>query len=71
MAKLKNKGPARYVTRNRYAELYTQVIQEMELQFFKEKLYERMWKIEGVMNELKNYHDLKRAQYRGLQMCDS
>lgn len=67
MAKLKNKGPARYVTRNRYAELYTQVIQDMELPFFKEKLYERMWKIEGIMNELKNYHDLKRAQYRGLQ----
>jgi len=67
LAKLKNKGPARYVTRNRYAELYTQLIQEMELPFFKEKLYERMWKIEGIMNELKNYHDLKRAQYRGLQ----
>ena len=55
------------VTRNRYAELYGQMIQEMELQSFKEKLYERMWKIEGIMNELKNYHDLKRAQYRGLQ----
>ena len=39
----------------------------MELQSFKEKLYERMWKIEGIMNELKNYHDLKRAQYRGLK----
>lgn len=26
-----------------------------------------MWKIEGIMNELKNYHDLKRAQYRGLE----
>ena len=26
-----------------------------------------MWKIEGIMNELKNYHDLKRAQYRGLK----
>lgn len=67
MAKLKNKGPARYVTRNKYAELYIQMIQEMELQFFKEKLYERMWKIEGIMNELKNYHDLKRAHYRGLK----
>lgn len=67
LAKLKNKGPARYVTRNRYAELYSQMILEMDLQSFKEKLYERMWKIEGIMNELKNYHDLKRAQYRGLQ----
>ncbi|MFA5880460.1 MAG: IS1182 family transposase [Candidatus Margulisiibacteriota bacterium] len=67
LAKLKNKGPARYVTRNKYAELFNQLIQEMELQSFKQKLYERMWKIEGIMNELKNYHDLKRAQYRGLQ----
>ncbi len=40
---------------------------EMEQQYFKEKLYERMWKLEGIMNELKNYHDLKRAQYRGLE----
>lgn len=67
LAKLKNKGPARYVTRNKYAGLFNQIIQEMEVQSFKEKLYERMWKIEGIMNELKNYHDLKRAQYRGLQ----
>ena len=39
----------------------------MEQQSFKEKLYERMWKIEGIMNELKNYPDLKHTQYRGLQ----
>jgi hypothetical protein len=26
-----------------------------------------MWKFEEIMNELKNYHDLKRAQYRGLK----
>lgn len=36
---------------------------EMEQQYFNE----RMWKLEGIMNELKNYHDLKRAQYRGLE----
>ncbi|WP_242616758.1 transposase [Legionella longbeachae] len=67
MAKIKNKGSARYVTWNKYAELYNQMKNEMEQQYFKEKLYERMWKLEGVMNELKNYHDLKRAQYRGLE----
>ncbi|KTD53821.1 transposase [Legionella santicrucis] len=67
LAKIKNKGSARYVTRNKYAELYNQMKNEMEQQYFKEKLYERMWKLEGVMNELKNYHDLKRAQYRGLE----
>jgi IS5 family transposase len=26
-----------------------------------------MWKLEGVMNELKNYHTLSRAQYRGIK----
>jgi hypothetical protein len=67
LAKLKNKGPARYVTRNKYAELYNQMKDEMEQQYFKEKLYEKMWKLEGIMNELKNYHALKRAQYRGLE----
>ena len=67
LAKIKNKGPIRYVTRNKYAELYNQMKEEMEQQYFKEKLYERMWKLEGIMNELKNYHDLKRAQYRGLE----
>ncbi|CDZ77276.1 hypothetical protein BN59_01558 [Legionella massiliensis] len=55
------------MTRSRYADLYNQMINEMDQQYFKEKLYERMWKLEGIMNELKNYHDLKRAQYRGLE----
>ena len=26
-----------------------------------------MWKLEGAMNELKNYHTLSRAQYRGIE----
>lgn len=38
----------------------------MEPDEFKEKLRERLWKIEGVMNELKNYHCLSKAKYRGL-----
>ena len=38
----------------------------MEEVWFKEKMYQRMWKIEGVMNEIKNYHGLNRAHYRGL-----
>ncbi|KTC99800.1 transposase [Legionella feeleii] len=48
------------MTRNKYAEFYNQMKEEMEQQYFKETLYQRMWKLEGVMNELKNYHDLKR-----------
>ena len=38
----------------------------MEEQEFKEKLYQRLWMIEGVMNELKNCHGLNRSHYRGL-----
>ena len=33
---------------------------------FQEKLNERLWKLEGIMNEIKNYHGLNRAHYRGL-----
>lgn len=32
----------------------------------KKKLYQRLWMLEGIMNELKNYHGLNRAHYRGL-----
>ncbi len=38
----------------------------METEEFKKELRERLWKIEGVMNELKNYHCLSRAKTRGL-----
>lgn len=38
----------------------------METEAFKQKLTERLRKIEGVMNELKNYHCLSKARYRGL-----
>ncbi len=63
---MKNKGPARYVTRNIYHDLYIEIRKQMKERAFKEKLHERMWMIEGVMNELKNYHTLSRAQYRGI-----
>lgn len=66
-AKIKNKGPGRYVTRNQYQELYVEIRQQMNDILFKQKLTERMWKIEGVMNEIKNYHTLSRAQFRGLE----
>jgi len=66
LAKIKNKGPARYVTRNIYHDLYIDIRKQMKERAFKEKLHERMWMIEGVMNELKNYHTLSRAQYRGI-----
>lgn len=60
------KANAKVVTRNIYSELYEQIRADMETDWFKEKMYQRMWKIEGVMNEIKNYHGLNRAHYRGL-----
>lgn len=39
---------------------------EMKTDMFKQKLTERLWKIKGIMNELKNYHCLSKARYRGL-----
>ena len=50
--------------RNDYYELYETIKIQMASQAFKEKLYQRMWRMEGVMNELKNVHGLNRAHYR-------
>lgn len=38
----------------------------MDQEEFKQKLYKRLWTIEGIMNELKNCQGLGRAKYRGL-----
>jgi IS5 family transposase len=37
----------------------------MEEQVFREKLSERMWKVEGLFAEAKQNHGLARARYRG------
>ena len=37
----------------------------MPTAYFKSKLDERMWKIEGLFAEAKNNHGLRRAKYRG------
>ncbi len=49
-----------------HADIFQQVKLEMETEEFKKKMRERLWKIEGVMNELKNYHNLSRAKVKGL-----
>jgi hypothetical protein len=56
----------RTITRHIHFDLFQKVLIEMETDTFKKKLAERLWKIEGVMNELKNYHGLFKATYRGL-----
>ncbi|RZV25633.1 transposase, partial [Legionella longbeachae] len=56
----------RVMARHIHADLFQKVKIKMETEEFKEKFRERLWKIEGVMNELKNYHCLSKAKYRGL-----
>lgn len=43
----------RVMARHIHADLFQKVKIKMEAEEFKEKLRERLWKIEGVMNELK------------------
>ena len=38
----------------------------MEQDEFKQKMYQRIWNLEGIMNELKNCNGLGRANYRSL-----
>ncbi len=61
----KNRG-IRVISRHIHDDIFKQVKREMETEVFKKKLRERLWKIEGVMNELKNYNGLLRAKYRGI-----
>lgn len=57
----------RAIVRHVHFDLFQKVLKEMETDLFKTKLSERLWKIEGVMNELKNYHCMFKAIYRGLE----
>lgn len=36
--------------------------------FFRKRLTERKWKIEGLFGEAKQNHGLRRSRYRGLSM---
>ncbi|KTD14377.1 IS1182 family transposase [Legionella israelensis] len=57
----------RVMSRHIHDDIFKQVKKEMETDIFKQKLRERLWKIEGVMNELKNQNGLLRAQSRGIE----
>jgi len=57
-------GPNRRVRRNIHADLYAEVAAEMETNVFRQKLTERMWKMEGIMAEAKLLHGLEKARYR-------
>jgi hypothetical protein len=55
------------IARHIHAEIFQEVKMNMETEEFKQKLRERLWKVEGVMNELKNCNGLSRAKWRGLK----
>ncbi len=57
-------NPTRRVRRNIYADLFVQVAAQMETEPFRQKLSERMWKIEGILAEAKLLHGLEKARYR-------
>lgn len=56
----------RIILRSIHQNLYDKEMLRMKDSSFKDKLKERMWKIEGIIAEAKNLHTMARAKYRGL-----
>lgn len=48
-----------------YYDIYLKTLEKQRQPSFIKKLSERMWKLEGLFAEGKNYHGLRRARYRG------
>lgn len=48
-----------------YYELFERITEKQKEPEFKKKLWERMWKMEGIFAEAKSHHGLRRARYRG------
>ncbi len=66
-AKLRNIGKnARVVSINIHQTLFDTVKIAMQTDKFKQALSERMWKMEGVISELKLQQSLNRAKYRSV-----
>jgi transposase len=62
----RKKAPSkRYVRRSLDQDLFEEVQARMQQPVFREKLSERMWKVEGLFAEAKQNHGLSRARYRG------
>jgi transposase len=45
--------------------IFSDVLDKQENPEFRKKLWERMWKMEGIFAEGKSHHGLRRARYRG------
>lgn len=65
-AKVKANTVIRVIHRNIHQALFESTAKRMETPLFRAKLAERLWKIEGILQEAKANHCLGRAKYRGL-----
>ena len=55
----------RFVLRSLDQDLFEEVLTRMRDPVFRQKMSERMWKIEGLFAEAKQNHGLSRARFRG------
>lgn len=55
----------RHFFRSPYQKLYEQIQKRKLTHYFKSRLKERRWKMEGIFAEAKNNHGLRRAKQRG------
>lgn len=46
-------------------KIISRVDEESKEPIFKQKLWQRMWKMEGIFAEAKSHHGMRRARYRG------
>jgi len=60
------KNRARFVYRSLHQGHIDSVRRRQSTRFFKAKLTERAWKVEGLFGEAKDNHCLRRTKYRGM-----
>lgn len=65
-AKKHNNTSVRSIAHHKHKELFDAVKIEMLKTEFRKNLCERMWKLEGLMSEIKLRHNMHRAKYRGI-----
>jgi transposase len=51
--------------------IFMKILEQSKTREFKQKLWQRMWKMEGIFAEAKSHHGLRRARYRGLWKMQS
>jgi hypothetical protein len=64
-ARTRGSSPQRFFLRSLDQDLFEEVLTRIRDPVFRQKLSERMWKIEGLFAEAKQNHGLSRARNRG------